>query len=86
MYWRAGGGLERDLRREPFPAHGFFGATAPGLLIERARGLKIPPDDMLDAEVDAIAGDYHALMRLMARQAGNAAKFIRDIFRLIQSN
>jgi hypothetical protein len=79
-------------RKEAFDA---ARASAPGKSREeirqlfeaelRARGLKIPPDDMLDAEVDAIAGDYHALMRLMVRQAGNAAKFIRDIFRLTQN-
>jgi hypothetical protein len=48
----------------------------------RARGLKIPPEALLDAQVDAITGDYGPLMRLMGRQAGNVARSIRDIFRL----
>jgi hypothetical protein len=48
----------------------------------RARGLEMPPEDLLDAQVDAIMGDYRTLMRLMGRQASNAAKTIRDIFRL----
>jgi hypothetical protein len=48
-----------------------------------ARGLEIPPEEFLAAEVDAIAGDYRPLMRLMGRKAVNAAKGIRDMFRFL---
>jgi hypothetical protein len=47
----------------------------------RARGLKIPPDEILDAEVDAISGDYRPIARLMGRVVSNVPKFVRDIFR-----
>ena len=46
----------------------------------RARGLAMPPEEILDAQVDAITGDYRAITRLMSRQVGNAAKFVRDLF------
>jgi hypothetical protein len=47
----------------------------------RTRGLKVPPDDALEARVDAISGDYRAAARLMGRTLHDLAKLAGDIFR-----
>lgn len=45
-----------------------------------ARGLEIPPDEILDAQVDAIIGDYRSSVRLMGRALGDLTKVVRGIF------
>lgn len=47
----------------------------------RSRGLKMPPEDALDAKVDAIAGDYRAAARLMGRTLRDLAKLAGSILR-----
>jgi hypothetical protein len=47
----------------------------------RARGLETPPDEILDAEVDAITGDYRSIARLIGQVLNDVPKFIREIFR-----
>jgi hypothetical protein len=47
----------------------------------RARELEIPPDDILDAEVDAITGDYRPVIGLVGRALSDVPKFMRGIFR-----
>lgn len=37
----------------------------------RARGLEIPPEEVLDARVDALTGNYVPTIRLMGRSAAN---------------
>jgi len=46
----------------------------------RARGLEIPPEEILDAHVDAITGDYRSSVHLMGRTLGDLAKLARGIF------
>lgn len=46
----------------------------------RARGLEIPPDEILDAHVDAIIGDYRSSVRLMGRALGDLTKVMRGMF------
>jgi hypothetical protein len=47
----------------------------------RARVLEIPPEEILDAEVDAITGDYRHVIGLMGRALSDVPKFVRGIFR-----
>jgi hypothetical protein len=47
----------------------------------RSRGLKIPPEDVLDAKVDAITGDYRSSARLMGRALSDLAKLAGFILR-----
>jgi hypothetical protein len=47
----------------------------------RARGLDMPPDQTLDAEVDAIAGYYRPAMRLMGQALRDLPKIVRGMFR-----
>jgi hypothetical protein len=47
----------------------------------RSRGLNIPPDDVLDANVDAITGDYRSSARLVGRALGDLAKLVGTILR-----
>jgi len=46
----------------------------------RSRGLPIPSQDILDARVDAITGNFIPLARLMGQSLIDVAKLLRDIF------
>jgi hypothetical protein len=48
----------------------------------RSRGLKIPPDDVLDANVDAITGDYRSSAHLIGRALADLAKLVGGILRV----
>ena len=47
----------------------------------RSRGLKIPPEDVLNAKVDAITGDYRSSARLMGHALSDLAKLAGFILR-----
>jgi hypothetical protein len=47
----------------------------------RARGLDIPPDECLDATVDAITGDYRSSVRLLGRALADIGKLFAVVFR-----
>ncbi len=46
----------------------------------RSRGLKIPPEDVLDAKADAITGDYLPSARLLGRSLADLGKLLGSIF------
>ena len=46
----------------------------------RSRGLSIPSHDILDANVDAITGNFIPLARLMGQSLTDVAKLLRGIF------
>ncbi len=82
----ARGHHDAQLRREAFQA---ARAKAAGRSREeirdlyeselRARGMRIPSEDALDAVVDAITGDYLSSARLLARSFADLAKFVGGI-------
>jgi hypothetical protein len=47
----------------------------------RSRRLEMPPGEILDAEMDAITGDYRPGMRLMGRALSDLPKLVQGIFR-----
>jgi hypothetical protein len=47
----------------------------------RIRDLKIPPEEALDAKVDAIAGDYRASARLFGQAVRDLTKLVGTILR-----
>jgi hypothetical protein len=46
----------------------------------RSRGLSIPSHNILDANADAITGNFIPLARLMGQSLTGVAKLLRDIF------
>lgn len=46
----------------------------------RSRGLKIPSEDILDANLDAISGDYRSTIRLGGHALVDLTKLIGSIF------
>jgi hypothetical protein len=46
----------------------------------RSRGLEIPSEEILDARVDAISGDYRSSVRLMGQALGDMARFAGGLF------
>lgn len=42
----------------------------------RSRGLKIPPEEILDANIDAITGNYLPTFRLLGRSLASQGKLL----------
>jgi hypothetical protein len=88
--YRAGARARRDsqARKEAFNA---VKARAAGMSRDqikdlykaelRARGLDIPPEVLLDADVSLMIGEYLAAVRYFGQAAGGFAKMLGSIFR-----